>query len=67
MRYFSPLRGPEIACLMRRHHVTIRGLSERMGIPMKRIREVRRDGLACRHAIRDWIEAITGQDPGPIL
>jgi hypothetical protein len=51
---------------MRRHHVTIRELSARMDITMKRIREVRRAGLHDPNAIRDWIEAITGQDPGPI-
>ena len=66
MTYRCPLPGPEIVKLMNRHHVTIRELSGRMQITMKRIREVRRDGLHDRHAIRDWIQAITGQDPGPI-
>lgn len=60
------LDGFEISRLMRAHNVTIRGLSERMGITQKRIREVRGSGLDNRNAARDWIEAITGKDPGPI-
>lgn len=61
-----PLPGRELVKLMRRYRVTIRELSARTGITMKRIRAVRHEGLADRHAIRDWVEAITGQDPGPI-
>jgi hypothetical protein len=49
---------------MRRHRVTIRELSARTDISMKRIREVRRDGLQGRDTIRDWVQAITGEDPG---
>ena len=66
MTYPCPLSGREIIKLMNRHHITIRELSHRMGITMKRIREVRRDGLRDPGFIRDWIEAITGDDPGPI-
>jgi hypothetical protein len=58
--------GEDIAHLMRKHKVTIRELAERTGITMKRIREVRAVGLEDRLAIRDWIEAIVGSDPGPI-
>ncbi len=59
------MTGAEITSLMRRHKVTIRELKARTGITMKRIRQVRERGLGCRHAKRDWIEAITGTDPGP--
>ena len=67
MTYSCSLPGREIVRLMRRHHVTIRELSARMGITMKRIRQVRRDGLQHPAYIRDWVQAITGQDPGPII
>jgi len=49
---------------MRRHHVTIRLLAQRLTLSMKRVRFCRQYGIADRHAARDWIEAITGQDPG---
>lgn len=58
------ITGKEIARLMRVHRVKIRELSLRMGITMKRIREVRDAGLSDPLSIRDWIEAITGSDPG---
>lgn len=60
------LSGEEVTRLMRQFRVKIRDLSERTGITMKRIREVRTEGLADRNTIRDWIEAITGNDPGPM-
>jgi hypothetical protein len=60
------IEGREIAKLMRMYRVTIRDLSQRTGITMKRIRQVRENGLDNRRAIRDWIEAITGEDPGRI-
>ena len=60
------LEGREVRRLMRVHKVTIRQLSQRMQITMKRIREIRELGLDDRHSIRDWIEGITGQDPGAI-
>jgi hypothetical protein len=51
---------------MRRHKTTIADLSFLMGITQKRIREVRSRGLEDPNAIRDWIEAITGEDVGPL-
>ena len=56
--------GKEICRLMRVNEVTIRGLSARMGITQKRIREVREHGLTDPYAIRDWVQGITGADPG---
>ena len=60
------MTGVEIVSLMRRHRVTIRALSQRMQITQKRIRQVRQSGLQDRNSARDWIEAITGCDPGPL-
>ena len=60
------ITGPTLCRLMHRHHVTIRALAQRMQIPQTRIRRVRVHGLADRHAARDWLEAITGHDPGPL-
>lgn len=51
---------------MRVHKVTIRELRNRMGITMNRIREVREDGLQDRDTIRDWLQAILGEDPGAV-
>lgn len=48
---------------MRKHKVTIRVLSQRTGITMKRIRQVRTEGLDNQGVIRDWLEKITGVDP----
>lgn len=58
--------GREVKRLMRVHHVTIRELRERMGITMKRIRHVRERGLTDRNVIRDWVQGITGTDPGEV-
>jgi len=66
MTYPCPLPGRKVIKLMNRHHVTIRELSDRMGITMKRIRQVRRDGVHHPGFIRDWVQHITGDDPGQI-
>lgn len=51
--------GKEIASLMRKHRLTIRGLKAKTGFTMKRIREIRNSGIK-GHAACDWFEAITG-------
>jgi hypothetical protein len=60
------LSGRDIRALMRRHRVTIRALAERLEIPMTRVRARRLQGIDDWHVIRDWVEAITGADPGAI-
>jgi len=50
---------------MRKHKVTIRALAKKMQITIKRVREVREKGLR-GPSVRDWMEHITGNDPGPI-
>ena len=66
MSSFQNIDGNYIKRLMRINHVTIRGLAARMDIAIKRVRHVRQYGLAEPHVIRDWIEAVTGRDPGTI-
>lgn len=58
--------GPVLCALMRRHRCTIRLLAQRMAITLRRIRQVRQAGLTCPHTARDFVEAITGTDPGPV-
>jgi hypothetical protein len=60
------LSGRDLRTLMRRHHVTIRVLAQRMQIPMTRVRYRRQHGIAEWPILRDWVEAITGADPGAI-
>ena len=60
----SKLSSAEVKRLMRKHKVTIRALASEMQITQKRIREVRDKGVT-GPAVRDWVEHITGHDPGP--
>jgi hypothetical protein len=62
----SSLTGKEVIRLMRKHRKRISSLACRMGVTQKRIRQVREQGLQNGLAVRDWLEAITGVDPGPI-
>jgi len=61
----SCLSGKEIVGLMRKHKVTIAKLSFRLGTSMKRVRQIREQGLSQALAVRDWIQAITGIGPRP--
>jgi hypothetical protein len=54
------LSGRELCSLMRRHRVTIRELSKRMGITQKRIRHRRAVGLVGL-MVHDWRQAIVGE------
>ncbi len=65
-RYFAPLAGHELVAHMQRHKVTIAGLAKRTGIAQKRIRQAREAGLSDPHAVRDWLQAIIGRDPGAV-
>ncbi len=58
------MTGKEIVKLMRVNKVTIRELAKRMNITLIRIRFVRDNGIKCPLAKRDWIQGITGNDPG---
>jgi hypothetical protein len=58
------LSGRELCRLMRRHQVTIRALAQRMAIPMTCVRYRRQHGIAEWHILRDWVQAMTGVDPG---
>ena len=62
----SSLTGQELRKLMRGCRMTIGALAFRLGISQQRIQAVRERGLFDSHAVRDWMEAITGEDPGPL-
>ena len=62
----STLSGVEVTKLMRRHRKTIGELSFRLGVSQKRLREVRDQGRSDPYAVRDWLEAIVGEDVGPL-
>lgn len=62
----SILSGRDLIRMMRRHRVTIADLAVRIGVTQKRVRELRETGIQNPKVIRDWIEAITGRDPGPV-
>ena len=66
MRTLLSLTGPQIHTLMRRHHLTIRTLAARMALPMTRVGVRRQQGIPDPQVARDWLEAITGTDPGPL-
>ena len=53
-----------IAQAKRKHKVTIRELAKRTGFPMTRVRLVLTQGVSDHYALRDWLQAITGTDPG---
>lgn len=61
------MNGRDVCKLMRQHGVTIRDLKARTGITLRRIRDVRMVGLAGPYQCRDWVEMITGRDPGNTL
>ena len=63
-RPVAPLPGHELVTLMHRHNVTIAELAQRTGITQKRIRQAREHGLSNPNAVRDWVQAIRGRDPG---
>ena len=60
------LSGRDLRTLMRRHRVTIRALAQRLEIPMTRVRYRRLHGIDDWNVLRDWVEAITGADPGAV-
>ena len=53
------MTGKQICQLMRKHNVTIKELSKRMQITMKRVRFRREIGIAYPASL-DWQQAITG-------
>lgn len=59
------MSGKELVRLMRANKVTIRELSRRIGITQIRIRWRRANGIPEAGTRRDWVQAITGRDPGP--
>jgi hypothetical protein len=60
--------GPWLCRLMRLHKLTIRDLARRLDVPLKTVRRRRATGIGINepHVLRDWLQAITGIDPGPL-
>jgi len=56
------LSAQTIQYLMRQHHKTIRGIAEEWNLTMKRVRQVRTQGVSGEHYVMDWLEILTG-DP----
>lgn len=52
------MSGWNVRRLMRLHKVSIRDLAARMSITMKRVRQVRSEGVAGELMCLDWYEAI---------
>ena len=50
-----------LSSLMRKHRITIRGLSKRMGVSIKRIRQVRTMSRVDYLTYCDFREAVTGE------
>lgn len=51
-----------LASLMRRHRVTIQSLSQRTGLTMKRIREIRNMRAVSYPVYCDLYQAVTGEN-----
>lgn len=62
----TTLTGEDVVRLMRKHKKTIEALAFRLGTSQKRVRKARESGLSDPLVVRDWMEAITGDDPGPL-
>ena len=60
------LTGEDIVSLMHKHRITIPILAAKLGLSQRRVRLLKHTGLTDAAVIRDWLEAITGQDPGPV-
>ncbi len=60
------MTGTTLIRLMRVHKVNIAQLAKRLGTTQKRVRQIRQSGIENRNVVRDWLQAITGSDPGPV-
>ena len=56
------LSGPEARALMRHCRRTIRDTAKRANITMKRVRQVRAEGVTGYLMVCDWIEIISGNN-----
>jgi hypothetical protein len=50
------LSGPDICQRMRQNGHTIRGIARRYDLTMKRVREVRIEGVVGNVMVQDWLE-----------
>jgi hypothetical protein len=52
------LTGTDIRCLMRRYKLTIREVAARGQLTLKRVREVRLNGVRGKGYVQDWLELL---------
>jgi hypothetical protein len=57
--------GADVVFLMRKHRMTIELLASKLGTTQKRVRKLRKIGIADPPTVRDWIQAITDTDRLP--
>ena len=55
----TELSAATVRRLMRANRKTIRGLATRWNLTMKRIRQVRHQGVTGEAFVRDWLEMLT--------
>ena len=55
----TELSAATIRRLMRANRKTIRGLATRWNLTMKRVRQVRHQGVKGEAFVRDWLEMLT--------
>jgi len=61
--HFSKIEGHEVKRLMRQHKIRIRDVALKHQITLKRVRQVRAEGVQGFLAA-EWLFIITGQWPG---
>ena len=55
----TELSATTVRRLMRANRKTIRGLATRWNLTMKRVRQVRHQGVKGEPFVRDWLEMLT--------
>ena len=58
----NTLSAETVRRLMRQNRKTIRGIAQEWNLTMKRVRQVRTQGVSGEHYVMDWLEILTG-DP----
>ena len=54
------LSGETIRHLMRKNHLTLRGIAHQWDFTLKYVRQVRQHGVQGAAYVQDWLELLTG-------